>query len=82
MPNYRAVDSTGARHLAARLRVGVGVGWTIELTGDEAAWIGLPAGARGVVTKIVWPGRVLVAWETGIDLEIDPGEMPYRALAA
>jgi hypothetical protein len=76
------VDGNGARHLAARLAAGVPVGATIELTGDEAAWIGLRAGARGVVRKIVLPGRVLVAWESGIELEIDRAEMPYRALAA
>jgi hypothetical protein len=76
------VDGNGSRHLAARIRAGVGVGATIELTSDQAAWIGLRVGARGVVRKIVLPGRVLVDWESGIQLEIDPHEMPYRALAA
>jgi hypothetical protein len=60
----------------------VRVGATIELTGDDAAWIGLRVGARGVVRKIVPPGRVLVLWDSGIELEIDRCEVPYRALAA
>jgi hypothetical protein len=74
------MDTLGARHLAARLRARVPVGATIELERD-AADVGLRAGDRGVVESIELEG-VMVAWERGFSLRIDPDETPYRALAA
>jgi len=70
------VDTLGARHLAARLRAGVSVGSTIVLERD-AVDAGLVAGDRGVVCEIT-PDGVVVEWEKGFSLQIDPVAMPYR----
>ena len=74
------MDTIGARHLAARLRAGVRVGTTIELESDDPE-SGLVAGDRGVVDEIT-PDGVVVEWERGFRLMIDPQSMPYHALAA
>lgn len=74
------MDSTGARHLAARLRAGVSVGTMIVLDSDDAA-SGLRAGDRGVVSEIT-PDGVVVEWDRGFSLNVDPQVMPYRTLAA
>jgi hypothetical protein len=74
------MDSMGARHLAARLRAGVSVGTRIVLDGDDAA-SGLRAGDCGVVSEITLDG-VLVEWDRGFSLNVDPQAMPYRPLAA
>ena len=74
------MDTIGARHLAARLRAGVPVGTTIVLERGSAE-AGLEAGDRGVVEEIT-PDGVVVEWERGFSLQIDPEQMPYRALAA
>jgi hypothetical protein len=74
------MDTIGARHLAARLRARVSVGTTIVLDCD-ASESGLLAGDRGVVEQIT-PEGVVVEWERGFSLEIDPERMPYHALRA
>jgi hypothetical protein len=74
------MDTLGARHLAARLRARVSVGTTIVLEND-AVEAGLRAGDRGVVNAITTDG-VVVEWERGFSLAIDPDAMPYRALEA
>jgi hypothetical protein len=74
------MDTIGARHLAARLRAGVGVGTTIVLDADDAQ-SGLIAGDRGVVDDIT-PEGVVVAWDRGFRLSIDPQVLPYHALEA
>jgi hypothetical protein len=74
------MDSMGARHLAARLRAGVSVGTRIVLDGDDKA-SGLRAGDRGVVCEITLDG-VVVQWDRGFSLSVDPQTMPYRPLAA
>ena len=74
------MDTIGARHLAARLRAGVSVGTTIVLDTDDAG-AGLIAGDRGVVDEIT-PDGVVVEWDRGFRLSIDPQTMPYHALEA
>lgn len=74
------MDSIGARHLAARLRAGVSVGTRIVLDRDDAE-SGLWAGDRGVVSEIT-PDGVLVEWDRGFSVRVDPRATPYRALAA
>jgi len=74
------MDSLGARHLAARLRAGVSVGTTIVLDADDTE-SGLVAGDRGVVDEIT-PEGVVVEWERGVRLSIDPQAMPYHSLEA
>lgn len=74
------MDTIGARHLAARLRAGVPVGTTIVLERDDAD-AGLVAGDRGIVDEIT-PDGVLVEWERGFQLRIDPASTPFHALEA
>lgn len=73
------MDINGARHLAARLRVGVGVGAVIVLKcdGNDSS---LRAGDRGVVRAIT-PDGVVVDWERGFSSSLDAKEMPYHVLA-
>jgi len=71
------MDTMGARHLAARLRARVPVGTTIVLDADDQA-SGLRAGDRGVVHDIT-PEGVVVQWERGFHLRIDPDHVPYHA---
>ena len=75
------MDTIGARHLAARLRARVRVGTTIVLDAGRRAIPGLVAGDRGVVDEIT-PEGVVVEWERGFRLRIDPQAMPYHALEA
>ena len=75
-----SMDSIGARHLAARLRAGVRVGTTIVLDTDDPT-SGLVAGDSGVVDEITLDG-VVVEWDRGFRLSIDPQTMPYHALVA
>jgi hypothetical protein len=75
------MDTLGARHLSARLRAGVKVGTTIVLDADDAR-SGLVAGDRGVVSDITPDGVVVVEWDKGFCLHVDPQVMPYHALAA
>jgi hypothetical protein len=74
------MDTTGARFLAARLRAGVPVGTTIVLEQDDSD-AGLLAGDRGVVDEIT-PEGVVVDWDRGFRLRIDPGSTPFHALEA
>ena len=74
------MDTIGARHLAARLRAGVRVGTTIVLERSDTE-SGLCAGDRGVVNEIT-PDGVVVEWDRGFSLVIDPEAMPYTTLAA
>jgi hypothetical protein len=74
------MDSIGARHLAARLRARVSVGTRIVLDTDDVE-SGLIAGDRGVVDEIT-PDGVVVEWDRGFRLSIDPQTIPYHALAA
>jgi hypothetical protein len=74
------MDTVGARHLAARLRARVSVGTTIVLEADDSE-SGLVAGDRGVVDEIT-PEGVVVEWDRGFRLCIDPLATPYHALEA
>ena len=74
------MDASGARHLAARLRAGVSVGTTIVLDRDDTE-SGLYAGDRGLVREITSDG-VVVEWDRGFSLNVDPQAMPYHSLAA
>lgn len=79
--DIRGMDANGARQLAARIRWGVSVGMTVELLdpgGDER----LTIGDRGVVQGIDDKGLVVVRWERGFTLEIDPDRATFRSLAA
>lgn len=73
------MDAAGAIQLAARIRAGVRIGTTIEVL-DDASGDGLEPGDRGVV-RAISPEGVLVAWERGFSLEIDPDVTRYRAAA-
>jgi hypothetical protein len=74
------MDTSGARHLAARLRAGVSVGTRIVLDADDAE-SGLVAGDRGMVDEIT-PDGVVVEWDRGFRLSIDPRAVSYHALEA
>lgn len=74
------MDTLGARHLAARLRAGASVGTEIELDCDDPE-SGLRAGDRGVVTAITLDG-VVVEWDRGFSLQIDPQALPYHSRSA
>lgn len=74
------MDSMGARHLAARLRARVSVGTRIVLDHDDPD-TGLRAGDRGVVCEIT-PDGVVVEWDRGFSLNVDPQAMAYHPLAA
>ena len=73
------MDTAGARHLAARLRAGASVGARIVLDHDDSE-SGLCAGDRGVVSEIT-PDGVVVEWDKGFSLSVDPQAMPYHSLA-
>jgi len=75
------MDAQGARQLAARIKAGVSMGMRVELVdgSDEA---GLAAGDRGLVESIGDDGQVVVKWDRGFTLTIDPTRMPLRRLTA
>ena len=75
------MDTQGARQLAARLRAGVWMGMRVELVeaGDDSR---LSAGDRGLVEAISDTGLVVVSWDRGFTLEVDPVRTPLRRLAA
>ena len=56
------------------------VGTKIVLDRDDPE-SGLRAGDRGVVSEITLDG-VVVEWERGFSLQVDPEVTPYHALAA
>ncbi len=74
------MDTLGARYLAARLRAGVRVGTTIVLDGDDPT-SDLVAGDRGVVSAITTQD-VIVDWDRGFQLGIDPLRVAYHAVEA
>jgi len=76
------VDAYGARLLAARIRAGVRVGAQIEFTGSPASHEQLRPGDRGIVHDIVDNGDIVVDWERGFSLEIDPEKTPFQQIAA
>lgn len=76
------MDANGARLLAARIRAGVRIGTTIEIVEIADAAHGLGAGDRGTVRDITETGGILVAWDRGFSLELDPDVFSFRALAA
>lgn len=78
----RLMDTNGARLLQARIRAGVRVGTRIELVRDAAGESGLRAGDCGIVDGIDDKGQVLVLWDRGFTLGIDPDSTPFRPLAA
>ena len=76
------MDARRARYLAARIRAGVWIGMRIELVRDAGDDSGLCAGDRGVVDKIDEDGRVIVSWDRGFSLGIDPQSTPIHPVAA
>ena len=76
------MDSNGARLLAARIRAGVHVGARIELLSIGDGSSELVVGDCGVVDEIVDSGHVIVTWDRGFALQIDPDVHRYRPLAA
>lgn len=74
------MDTEGARQLAARIRAGVWMGMRVELVDSGDAR--LVAGDRGVVEAIDGKGHVVVKWDRGFTLEVDPERCPLRRLAA
>ncbi len=76
------MDARGSRLLAARIRAGVRVGARIELVAVGDASTGLEVGDCGVVREIGDDGSVVVTWDRGFALEIDPDVNQYRRLAA
>ncbi len=76
------MDARGASLLAARIRAGVRVGARIELVAVDDASSELRVGDCGVVRAIAENGRVVVSWDRGFALEIDPDTFRYRRLAA
>ncbi len=75
------MDAYGARLLAARIRAGVRVGSQIEFTGADALGE-LRPGDRGVVEAIADTGDIVVAWDRGFELQIDPDTTSFQSLAA
>jgi Domain of unknown function (DUF4314) len=78
----RYVDARGSRLLAARIKAGVRVGARIELVAVGDTTGGLQVGDCGVVREICDDGIVIVSWDRGFALEIDPDVNQYRRLAA
>ena len=76
------MDVEGAKLLAARIRAGVRVGNRIELIAVGDASSGLKVGDCGVVREIVDDGRVMVSWDRGFTVDVDPAVNQYRRLAA
>ena len=75
------MDAEGARQLAARLKAGVWLGMRVELV-DAGGEPKLSAGDRGIVESIDENGHVVVMWDRGFSLEVDPERSPLRRLAA
>jgi hypothetical protein len=75
------MDAEGARQLAARIKAGVWIGMRVELV-DAGGVTELSVGDRGIVESIDHDGRVVVKWDRGFSLEIDPEHGSLRRLAA
>jgi hypothetical protein len=78
---WHRMDTEGARLLAARIGAGVRIGATIELDHD-APHLDLRAGDTGVVRDIERDGSVVVAWDRGFMLSIDPRTTRYHRAVA
>lgn len=76
------MDVNGARDLAKRIRAGVWIGMRVELVDDVESESGLTRGDRGVVHGFDDEGNVVVNWDRGFTLEIDPERTHVRPLAA
>jgi hypothetical protein len=76
------MDVQGARLLAARIRAGVRVGCRIEFTGGAGTHERLHPGDRGIVREISDSGDIVVVWERGFVIEIDPDTTPFQSVAA
>jgi uncharacterized protein DUF4314 len=75
------MDANGARQLAARIKAGVSAGMRVELvSANEDSR--LVAGDRGVVEAVDEEGMVLVKWDRGLTLAIDPSLTPVRRLVS
>jgi hypothetical protein len=68
--------------LAARIRAGVRVGARIELVAVGDASSGLNVGDTGIVRDIGENGSIIVSWDRGFALEIDPSVDRFRPLTA
>jgi len=68
--------------VAARIRAGVRIGARIELVSVGDASSGLTVGDCGVVREISEDGAVVVAWDRGFALRIDPDVCRYRVAVA
>jgi hypothetical protein len=75
------MDAQGARLLAARIRAGVRIGSQIEFTGVTPLGE-LRPGDRGIVEAIADTGDIIVLWDRGFELQIDPDTTSFQALAA
>jgi hypothetical protein len=76
------MDVQGARLLAARIRAGVRIGSHIEFTGTAESHERLRPGDRGLVQDIAETGDILVKWDRGFVIVIDPDTTPFQPLAA
>jgi hypothetical protein len=76
------VDARGASLLAARIRAGVRVGARIELVSVGDVSSGLEVGDCGVVRSIADDGDVVVYWDRGFSLRINPDRDRYRRAVA
>lgn len=76
-----AMDANGARQLAARIKAGVSAGMRVELVSSNEDDRLVP-GDRGVVEAVDEEGMVLVRWDRGLTLAIDPAHTPVRRLVS
>ena len=60
---------------------GVRVGMEVELV-SACSETALVPGDRGIVTAIDEAGDILVHWDRGFDLQVNPSETQIRPLAA
>jgi hypothetical protein len=67
------MDGRGARILAARILAGARPGDRVEVLACVAERSELARGDQGVVT-CVDEGVVRVAWDSGLESDVDPGE--------
>ena len=65
------MDTSGARHLKARLAIGAAVGERVEVVSVRGDDPGVEPGERGTVLSID-DNAALVLFDLGAELEIDP----------
>ena len=73
------MDIQGSRLLAARIRAESG---SAARSSSRALSDQLRAGDRGIVQDIADTGDIVVIWERGFSLRIDPDTTPFQPLAA